>query len=110
MTFAITLFLLLLTLLGTPLFVIMAATAMIAFFMTEIELSAVAIEIYKLTGQGSIATIPLFTFAGQMLAQSGTPKRLTRLAEAALGWMPGGTAIAALIICAFLPHLRVLRG
>ena len=110
MILLITCFLLTLTLLGTPLFIIMAATAMVAFFLTDIELSAVAIEIYKLTGQSSIATIPLFTFAGQLLAQSGTPRRLTRLAEASLGWMPGGTAIAALIICAFFTAFTGASG
>ena len=110
MTLPVCFFLLLLTLLGTPLFVIMAATAMIAFFLTDIEISAVAIEIYKLTGQSSIVTIPLFTFAGQLLAQSGTPQRLTRLAEASLGWMPGGSAIAALIICAFFTAFTGASG
>ena len=110
MVLTVTILLLLLTLLGTPLFIIMAATAMIAFFMTDIELSAMAIEIYKLSGQSSIATIPLFTFAGQLLAQSRSPQRLTRLAEASLGWMPGGTAIAALIICAFFTAFTGASG
>ena len=110
MTLLVSFLLLLLALLGTPLFIIMAATAMVAFFLTDIELSAMAIEIYKLTSQSSIATIPLFTFAGQLLAQSGTPRRLTRLAEASLGWMPGGTAIAALIICAFFTAFTGASG
>ena len=110
MVLLISLFLLFLTLLGTPLFIIMAAIAMIAFFLTDIELSAMAIEIYKMSSQSSIATIPLFTFAGQLLAQSGSPRRLTRLAEATLGWMPGGTAIAALITCAFFTAFTGASG
>ena len=110
MVLSITILLLLLTLLGTPLFIIMAATAMIAFYLTDVELSAMAIEIYKMAGQSSIATIPLFTFAGQLLAQSQSPRRLTRLAEASLGQLPGGTAIAALIICAFFTAFTGASG
>ena len=88
-------------LLGTPLFIIMALAALTAFFFSEVELSAVAIEIYKISSQATILTIPLFTFAGYMMAESGSPKRLLRLADAALGWLPGGVAIVSLVICAF---------
>ena len=97
-------------LLGTPLFIIMALAALTAFFFSEVELSAVAIEIYKISSQATILTIPLFTFAGYMMAESGSPKRLLRLADAALGWLPGGVAIVSLVICAFFTAFTGASG
>jgi len=97
-------------LLGTPLFIIMALAAMVGFTLSEIPLSAVAIEINRLSSQASILTIPLFTFAGYMMAESGSPKRLLRFAEAALGWLPGGVAIVSLVICAFFTAFTGASG
>jgi tripartite ATP-independent transporter DctM subunit len=42
----------------------------------------------------------LFTFAGYLLAESKSPKRLVDLAQALFGWMPAGLAIVALFTCA----------
>jgi tripartite ATP-independent transporter DctM subunit len=51
--------------------------------------------------QPSLITIPLFTFAGYLLAESGMPKRLVALSRAWLGWMPGSLAIICLMASAF---------
>ncbi len=99
-----------LAILGTPLFVIMALAAMVAFSFTDVQLSAIGIEIYKISSQASILTIPLFTFAGYMMAESKSPNRLLRLADAALGWLPGGIAIVSLVICAFFTAFTGASG
>lgn len=95
---------------GVPLFIIMSLFALTAFSFTDVELSAVAIEIYRISSQASILTIPLFTFAGYMMAESKSPQRLLRFAEAALGWMPGGVAIVSLVICAFFTAFTGASG
>lgn len=97
-------------LLGTPLFVIMALAALVAFTFTDVELSAISIEIYRISSQATILTIPLFTLAGYLMAESGSPKRLLRLADAALGWLPGGVAIVSLVICAFFTAFTGASG
>ena len=99
-----------LALFGTPLFIIMAMAAMVGFHLSEIPLVAVAIEVNKISSQASILTIPLFTFAGYMMAESGSPKRLLRFAEASLGWLPGGVAIVSLVICAFFTAFTGASG
>jgi C4-dicarboxylate transporter DctM subunit len=88
----------------------MSALAMVAFHFSGIELSAVAVEIYRLAGAPTILTIPLFTFAGYVLAESKAPVRLLRLSNAFLGWMPGGTAIVCLFICAFFTAFTGASG
>ncbi|TNE95279.1 MAG: TRAP transporter large permease subunit, partial [Deltaproteobacteria bacterium] len=101
---------LLLAIIGTPLFIIMGLAALVAFAFSDVESSAVAVEIYRISSAPTLLTIPLFTFAGYMMAESGSPKRLLRLAEAALGWLPGGVAIVSLVICAFFTAFTGASG
>jgi C4-dicarboxylate transporter DctM subunit len=89
-----------LALLRAPLFTIFAAVAMLAFSGEGISSSAVIIDMFRMTSMQALIAIPLFTFAGYMLAESKTPQRLINLSRAFLGWLPGGLAIAALLTCA----------
>jgi tripartite ATP-independent transporter DctM subunit len=100
----------LLALLGAPLFTIFGALALYLFYASGIDMSAVIIELYRLTDMPPLVAIPLFTFAGYMLAESQAPKRLVNLAQAAFGWMPGGLAIVVLATCAFFTAFTGASG
>lgn len=100
----------LVALLGAPIFVVMAALALSSFYFSGIEISAVAVEIYRLASAPTIMTIPLFTFAGYVLAESKAPIRLLRLSNALLGWLPGGVAIVCLFVCAFFTAFTGASG
>lgn len=100
----------LMALLGAPIFAVMSALALTAFYFSGIELSAVAVEIYRLSSAPTILTIPLFTFAGYVLAESKAPMRLLRLSQALLGWLPGGVAIVCLFVCAFFTAFTGASG
>ena len=102
--------LLLLALLGAPLFAIIAAAAMIGFYHQQIDLSVIGIELYRLADMPTLLAIPLFTFAGYLLGESGAPQRLVRLSNALLGWLPGGLAIMALTICAIFTAFTGASG
>lgn len=110
LTVAVILGLLILTLLGTPLFVIISSIALLAFHLSEIDSSAVIIELYRLTSQPVFLAIPLFTFAGYLLAESNTPKRLFNLSRNLIGWMPAGLALVALISCALFTAFTGASG
>jgi C4-dicarboxylate transporter DctM subunit len=86
--------------LGAPLFSIIGAVALLAFHSAEIDTSAIIVEMYRLASQPALVAIPLFTFAGYLLAESKTPKRLVALSQALFGWIPGGLAVVALVSCA----------
>lgn len=96
--------------LGGPIFAVMSLFALSAFYFAEIEMSAVAVEIYRISSAPTLLTIPLFTFAGYVMAESKSPQRLLKLANAALGWMPGGVAIVSLVICAFFTAFTGASG
>ena len=88
-----------LALLGTPLFIIISASALLSFYLVGIDSSIVTIEMYRMANTPMLIAIPLFAFAGYVLAESEAPTRLVRLSKALLGWLPGGLAIVALLAC-----------
>lgn len=96
--------------LGVPLFLIMGLLALSAFSFAGIQTSAVAVEIYKMAAAPTLLSIPLFAFSGYLMAESNSPKRILRFAEAALGWLPGGVAIVSLVICAFFTAFTGASG
>lgn len=97
-------------LLGAPLFTVIAAIALWGFWEEEINAAAFIIELYRMTDAPTLLAIPFFTFAGFLMAEAGTPGRLTRLARAALGWMPGGLALVTLATCAFFTAFSGASG
>jgi C4-dicarboxylate transporter DctM subunit len=97
-------------LIGVPIFVVICGLALYLFFISGIDLSAVIIEMHRMATTPVLVAIPLFTFAGYLLSESGAPKRLIRLSNAVLGWLPGGLAVIALIACAIFTALTGATG
>lgn len=93
-------FIFILAILGTPLFVVISALALLSFHSIDIDLSVIIIEMSRLSDTPLLLSLPLFIFAGTLLAESGTPQRLLRLSQVLLGWMPGGLAVVSLLVCA----------
>jgi tripartite ATP-independent transporter DctM subunit len=102
--------LLLLAILRTPLFAIIAASAMLGFYSEEIHLSVISIEIYRLAEMPILLAIPLFTFAGYLLGESQASTRLVNLSNHLLGWLPGGLAIVAIFTCALFTAFTGASG
>ncbi len=102
--------LVLLAVLGAPLFAIIGASAMLGYHREGIDLMAIAIEILGLAEMPFLSAIPLFTFAGYLLSESGAPQRLVRLTNAVIGWVPGGLALVALAACAFFTAFTGASG
>ncbi|MCK6370439.1 MAG: TRAP transporter large permease subunit [Gammaproteobacteria bacterium] len=92
--------LLVLILLGTPLFAVISAGAIAGFLQSDIPLTVIPIEIYGIAETPILLAIPLFTFAGYVMAESRAPLRLVRLTTALVGWVPGGVAIVSIAACA----------
>jgi len=106
----IAILLVLLAVLGAPLFAIIATSAMVGFQRDGTELTNMANEILGIADLHFLSAIPLFTFAGYLLSESNAPKRLVRLTDAMLGWMPGGLALVSLAACAFFTAFTGASG
>ena len=102
--------LVLIALLGAPLFAVIAASAMWNYHRADIDLQVIAIEFFGIAEMPILLAIPLFTFAGYLLSESGAPQRLVRLTRALLGWMPAGLAVVSLFACAFFTAFTGASG
>lgn len=96
--------------LGAPLFVGIGGLALLLFHADGVPIAAVAAETYRLAASPSLPTIPLFALAGTVLALGGASRRLVGVFRAVAGWLPGGTAVAAVAACAFLAALTGASG
>ena len=102
--------LLALVLFGAPLFAVIGAGAMLGFYVADIPLTVMATELYRLAEMPVLVAIPLFTFAGYLLGEGNAPRRLVRLTDALIGWLPAGLAIVALIVCALFTAFTGASG
>ena len=100
----------LLLLIGTPVFVVIAGLTLYLFFSSQIDISAIIIEMHRMATTPVLVAIPLFTFAGYLLSESGAPRRLIRFSNAIMGWMPGGLSVIALLTCAVFTALTGATG
>jgi len=99
-----------LTFLGAPVFTLIGAGALYLFGSAGIDSSAVIVEMLRLASLPALIAIPLFTFAGYVLAESGSPKRMLKLGAALFGFLPGGLAIAALCATAIFTAFTGASG
>lgn len=87
---------------GAPLFAVLGLFSIFNFHFSGGSLLTVAQEISsQFVSMPLLASIPLFTFAGYMLASGTFSQRLIRFVKNLVGWLPGGLAIVTLIVCAF---------
>jgi tripartite ATP-independent transporter DctM subunit len=88
--------------LGAPIFTLLGGIALFASLTLGNPPLVLPMMAYQeLTTSTGIAAIPLFTVSGFLLAEGKSSERLLRVFRAWVGWLPGGTAIAAAALCAF---------
>jgi len=110
MTIIVIALLVLLTLLGMPLFIALAGGSLLATFNAGLDPALLAVELNRLAASPYLAAIPLFTFAGVVLAAGGAPERMIQLFNAGVGWLPGGIASVAIASCAFFTAFSGASG
>jgi tripartite ATP-independent transporter DctM subunit len=106
----IVILLIILVILGLPLFAGILAAALIGLYVGQVEFMAIPIEIFRLANAPVLLAIPLFTFAGYLMAEGGTSARLVRFSRSLFGWIPGGLGIVALVSCAFFTAITGATG
>jgi C4-dicarboxylate transporter DctM subunit len=102
--------LLILAILGAPLFTVIATSAMLGFKSSDTSLLTVPLEFMSIAHVPVLTAIPLFTFAGYLLSECEAPHRLVRVTRALFGWVPGGLAIVCLVVCALFTAFTGASG
>lgn len=81
---------------GLPIFLVLSVLALNGFISNDLISTLYFAEVIRLAENPTLVAIPLFTFAGYLLAESNASSRMVSLANRLLGWLPGGLAIVAL--------------
>src|SRR5215467_1907989 len=104
---------------GAPIFAVLGALAILGAALSHADVpltqafAGALVRVFHLatSAEGStLATIPLFTFMGYVLAESKTADRLVAFAKAAVGWLPGGLAIVTILVCALFTTVSGASG
>ncbi len=101
---------LLLAIIGAPIFVVLLSLAMFGFYISDVPLMIVAVELYRISDTPLLLALPLFTLAGYLLAESQSSTRLVNVTQALIGWLPGGLSIIAFITCALFTAFTGASG
>ena len=96
----------LLALFGARLFVVVGVATAMCFMLwvdgtgsTLDQLGRIVTKMESLTTKNVFLSIPFFIAAGSIMTRGGIATRLTTLARALVGWMPGGMAVASILAC-----------
>ncbi len=95
---------------GGALFALLGGASIIGYATAGEPISTILIDFNRLTRNSTILIIPLFTFAGYIVAEGKAPQRLVAFARASVGWLPGGIAVVVLFTCAFFTTFTGASG
>ena len=90
---------------GAPIFVGLGGMAVLLFWADFTPISAIPTETYRIVVSPTLPTIPLFTLAGYLLAESNASERLVAVFRQLFGWIPGGTPVIIVLLCGFFTAL-----
>jgi len=90
---------------GAPIFVGLGGMAVLLFWADYTPISAIPTEAYRIVVSPTLPTIPLFTLAGYLLAESKASERLVDVFRELFGWIPGGTPVIIVVLCGFFTAL-----
>ena len=110
MILTLVIILIVLIIFGLPLFIGILAATMLGLHVSQVEFAAIPIEIFRLANAPVLLAIPLFTFAGYLMAEGRTSDRLVRFSQSLFGWIPGGLGVVALVSCAFFTAITGATG
>ncbi len=111
---ALPLLVVVLALLGAPLFVSLGMLTLLGMTVFSAaneglpfqnKVAGFFLEMSDLAATPFLVAIPCFTLAGTIMSRGGISTRLVRIARALVGWMPGGLAVAAILACALFAAL-----
>ncbi|ETD68916.1 C4-dicarboxylate ABC transporter permease [Pelistega indica] len=87
-------------LIGVPIAVSLGlAGSLVIIFFSNDSLSSVAVKIFETSEHYTLLAIPFFLLAGAFMTTGGVAKRLIDFANATVGHIRGGLAIASVLSC-----------
>lgn len=89
-----------LMLIGVPIAVALGLSgSLIIIFFSQDSISSVAIKLFETSEHYTLLAIPFFLLAGAFMTTGGVARRLIDFANATVGHIRGGLAIASVLAC-----------
>ena len=95
---------------GAPIFVLLGGAAALLFWGDMTPVAAIPAETYRIVTSDVFPIIPIFTWVGYILSEGNASRRLERVFTSWFGWIPGGIAVAATLLCAFFTTFTGASG
>jgi C4-dicarboxylate transporter DctM subunit len=89
------------TLLGAPIFAVFGGASLLLFGAHGDPIASIPLDHYDQVTSPLLATLPLFTLAGYVLAGTRAARRVVTVLMAWTGHLRGGPAIVTVLACAF---------
>ena len=100
MTIALFAMLFLFMLIGLPIAVSLGLSSVLVIaFLGRDSLASLTLKLYETSEQFTLLAIPFFILAGSFMTTGGVARRMIRFANACVGHLHGGLAIASVLAC-----------
>lgn len=96
---------LLFLIIGVPIGITTGFSTILVMMDSGMNLEVVAQKMFSGVNSFSLMAIPFFVFAGDLMLEGGTSKRLINFANKLVGWITGGIPITAIISAMFFAAL-----
>ncbi|MGI6226035.1 MAG: TRAP transporter large permease [Peptococcales bacterium] len=88
-------------LLGVPIYAALGMATTIALLLSDIPLSIIPLDLFKVSEMFPLIAVPAFVFAGALMERGGMAQQIVDVASVAVGKVRGGLAIVTIIGCMF---------
>ena len=86
--------------LGMPIAVALGLSSLLTIlFFAQDSLASLALKLYDTSEQFTLLSIPFFILGGTFMTTGGVAKRMIRFANACIGHLRGGLAMASVLAC-----------
>jgi len=92
-------------LLGVPIFVSLGMAGFVVLTMTDIPLTIIPLDLYKLAELFPLLAIPAFIFAGALMERSDMATQIVETMQSIVGRVRGGLGIVTILGCMFFAAL-----
>lgn len=84
-----------------PIAAALGIASLVVLMIKGTSLSVLAMLLYSAIAKFTLLAVPFFIMAGVIMEKAGISSRLIKLANAAVGHLPGGLAIVGILTCMF---------
>ncbi|MEM4593608.1 MAG: TRAP transporter large permease, partial [Zestosphaera sp.] len=86
---------------GAPIGTALGVASIFSIWYYNYGVSVIAPNFYGNIAKFPLLAIPFFVFAGIVMEKAGVAEKITKFIKALVGWLPGGLAIATVLIGTF---------